>query len=159
MKPLIVALFTLLSLSSLTLSGCSEPTTGPVEVRWDRDSCERCRMALSDRKHSAQIRFINEKKKSVVHKFDDIGCAVIWLEDKLWSDASSTEIWVNDHTNGDWINAKTAYYIKGHVTPMEFGLGAQQLQSQDAMSFTDAKKQIFTKEASTNMHGDHNHHH
>ena len=89
--------------------------------------------------------------------------------DKGWVEANGGNISVRlddeekasltENTNGDWINAKTAYYIKGHVTPMEFGLGAQQLQSQDAMSFADAKKQIFTKEASTNMHGDHNHHH
>lgn len=152
MKHLIITLFTL-----LILSACSESTTGPVEVRWDRDSCERCRMVLSDREHSAQIRFLNEKQKSTVHKFDDIGCAIIWLEDKPWRDASSTEIWVNDHTNGNWIDAKTAYYVKGHVTPMEFGLGAQELHAQDAISFADAKKHIFDKEARTNMHGGHSH--
>ena len=30
------------------LAACSgEPKTGPVEVKWDRDTCVRCSMALS----------------------------------------------------------------------------------------------------------------
>ncbi|MDH5573235.1 MAG: nitrous oxide reductase accessory protein NosL, partial [Gammaproteobacteria bacterium] len=111
MKHRLIKLFALALLSTQLLSGCSEPTTGAVEVHWDRDNCERCRMVLSDHQHAAQIRFVNEKQKSVVYKFDDVGCAVIWLEDKPWRDTNSTEIWVTDYTDGKWIDAKTAYYV------------------------------------------------
>ena len=150
--------FLLISLLALMLlSGCSEPQTGPAETRWDRDACERCRMVLSDRFHSAQIRFIDEKKKSRVRKFDDIGCAIIWLEDKPWRDAEGTEIWVNDHRNGNWIDAQTAFYITGHNTPMEYGLGAQTESSGESMNFSAAKKYVFEKENRTNAHGSHQH--
>ncbi|MES9860639.1 MAG: hypothetical protein ABW138_07295, partial [Candidatus Thiodiazotropha sp. 4PDIVS1] len=65
----------------MLLVGCSADNgTGPLDVKWDRDTCERCRMVLSDRKHAAQIRYFPpDKKRSVVNFFDDIGCAVLWL--------------------------------------------------------------------------------
>jgi ABC-2 type transport system permease protein len=68
---------------SAALSGCSsEPLTGPVDIKWDRDVCVRCSMVISDRHFAAQIR--NPMKK--VLKFDDFGCAVFWKEHmkQLW---------------------------------------------------------------------------
>ncbi len=47
----------------LLLAACSgDPGTGPKDVRWDRDACERCRMVLSDRNFSAQIRYFPRGK-------------------------------------------------------------------------------------------------
>ena len=110
----------------LLLIGCSgDPGQGPVEVKWDRDACERCRMVLSDRAYAAQVRFFPEGGRSKVFKFDDIGCAVLWLEDKPWNRDPKTEIWVRDRLSDQWIDARTAVYIKGRVTPMAYGLGAQ----------------------------------
>ena len=139
------------------LNACSESQSGAIEPHWDRDTCERCRMVLSDRFHSAQIRFIDEKNKSRVRMFDDIGCAIIWLEDKPWRDKPDTEIWVNDHRNGNWIDARKAFYVSGHTTSMEYGLGAQAEPSGDTMNFSAAKKFIFAKEKRSNRHGNHQH--
>ncbi|VAX11456.1 hypothetical protein MNBD_GAMMA25-348 [hydrothermal vent metagenome] len=141
----------------ILLSACSEPRTGAIEPHWDRDTCERCRMVLSDRFHSAQVRFIDEKNKSRIRMFDDVGCAIIWLKDKDWRDAKSTEIWVNDHRHGNWINARTAFYVSGHNTSMEYGLGAQSESSSDSMDFLAAQKAIFDKENNNNSHGNHHH--
>jgi len=143
-------------LALLLLGGCSEPQTGAIEPHWDRDACERCRMVLSDRFHSAQIRFTDEKNKSRVRMFDDVGCAIIWLDDKDWRDNASTEIWVTDHRNGNWIDARTAFYVSGHTTSMEYGLGAQTESSADSMDFSAAKKFVFEKEKN-NTHGSHHH--
>ena len=102
-------LFTMLA---MILSACSgEPETGPVEVRWDQNNCERCRMMLSDRHFSAQIRYFPETKNSRVVKFDDIGCATLWLEKQQWKDDPKTEIWVTAHSNGEWIDARKATYV------------------------------------------------
>jgi nitrous oxide reductase accessory protein NosL len=135
------------------LIGCSEQTTGPVEVHWDRDTCERCRMVVSDPRHSAQVRYVNEKNKSRIRHFDDIGCAVIWLKDKPWRDTASTEIWVTDHRDGKWIDAKTAHYVKGHVTPMEYGLGAQKDPIATSLDYKGAKQHIYSIETRFNKHG------
>lgn len=137
-------------------AGCSgDPGTGPVEVRWDRDICERCRMVLSARQHSAQIRVKQAEGRSRIYKFDDIGCAVLWLEQQPWRDNTPTEIWVNDHRNGEWIDARKAYYVTGQLTPMEYGLGAQADPVEGALDFEEARRHIHEVEAKYNVHGTH----
>lgn len=138
----------------LLLIGCSgDPGQGPVEVNWDRDACERCRMVLSDRAYAAQVRFFPEDGRSKVFKFDDIGCAVLWLEDKPWNRDPKTEIWVSDRLSDQWIDARTAVYIKGRVTPMAYGLGAQSQADPAGMNFTQAKRHIAEVEQRFNVHG------
>ena len=141
----------------LMLTGCSgDPGTGAKEVKWDRDACERCRMVLSDRSYAAQIRYLPpNKQRSVVALFDDIGCATLWLADKPWKDDPQTEIWVADYRTGDWIDARQATYVKGRVTPMEFGLGAQAEPVPDGLSFEQAKQHIIAVEERFNVHGVH----
>ena len=138
------------------LAGCSDPGTGPIDMHWDRDTCERCRMILSDQKHAAQVRYTDEKQKSRVRLFDDIGCALIWLEDKPWRELTTTEIWTTDHRDGKWIDAKSAHYIKGQVTPMEYGIGAQTVAPiESSLTYDEAKAQIFKVEETYNLHGAH----
>ncbi|MEA3273852.1 MAG: hypothetical protein U9Q81_00825 [Pseudomonadota bacterium] len=147
----IVALFL-----SWGLTGCEwDPGTGPVDVKWDRKTCERCRMVLSDRKHSAEVRVKPTDGKSKVLFFDDIGCAVIWLEDKPFREDASTEIWVTDWRNGEWIDARAATYLPGQVTPMEYGLGAQPEPAQGGLDYAQAKAHIFDVERRFNVHGAH----
>jgi len=144
----------LMAILVLLLAACSgEPETGPKPVKWDRDACERCRMVLSDRYHSAQVRWVPEGKRSKVMKFDDIGCAALWLQDKPWKDAATTELWVTDHRTGDWIDARLATYVKGHVTPMEYGLGAQSDPVPNGMDLTQALQHIQEIEKRFNAHG------
>ncbi|MET0081985.1 MAG: nitrous oxide reductase accessory protein NosL [Sedimenticola sp.] len=133
----------------------SDPGTGAVEAKWDRDSCERCRMVLSDRNHSAQVRQPMPNGKSKVLMFDDIGCASLWLEDKPWRDDPRTEIWVTDHRTGEWIDARSATYIVGNVTPMAYGLGAQKESAPNGLDYAQAKKHIFETEERFNTHAAH----
>ncbi|MBK8640169.1 MAG: hypothetical protein IPN92_18500 [Chromatiaceae bacterium] len=141
----------LLLLAGLTgLSGCGDSGTGPAAVKWDRIVCERCRMVLSARDYSAQIRGFKEDGKSSLHVFDDIGCAVIWLDQRPWREDPRTEIWVNDWRNGAWIDARTAYYLKGKETPMQYGLGAQTEPMPGALNFAEAKIHILEVEARFN---------
>ena len=138
----------------LLLSGCSGgPETGPAEVRWDRDSCERCRMVLSDPHFAAQIRYFPEGKRSKVMKFDDIGCAVIWLQGTEWEQHEKTEIWVADYQSKDWIDARTATYIPRKTSPMEYGLGATAKASENGLTFEQAKAHIADVEQRFNVHG------
>jgi hypothetical protein len=124
------------------LSACSDNGTGPVEVKWDRDACERCRMVLSDRHHAAQIRGGAAGKKARVYKFDDIGGAIVWLKDKSWKDHAGTELWVNDHRDGRWIDGHKASYVSGQRTPMDFGIGAQDDPAEGGMTFQQARRYV-----------------
>ena len=65
-RPLLSALLALLLLLGGLpgLAGCGDSGTGPVAVKWDRIACERCRMVLSARNYSAQIRAFEAEGKS-----------------------------------------------------------------------------------------------
>jgi copper chaperone NosL len=138
----------------LILSGCSSgPDSGPEEVKWDRDNCQRCRMVLSDPHYAAEIRYFPEGKHSKVAKFDDIGCAVLWLEEQPWSKQIKSEIWVADYLNKNWIDARTAFYVRTKSSPMEYALGAQSKASTDSVSFDAAIAIIKDIEQKYNTHG------
>jgi hypothetical protein len=138
----------------LMLVACGDPAAGPVDVKWDRDACERCRMVLSDRSHAAEIRYhVPDRERTRLAKFDDIGCAVLWLQEQPWRDDSRTEIWVIDHLTGQWIDARNATYVKGRITPMEYGLGAQTAPAAEGLTFAQAKQHIAEVERRFNVHG------
>lgn len=146
------------SLLLLLLFACSsDQQTGPVEIRWDRETCNRCNMAVGDRNFAAQIRGGVANEKNRVYKFDDIGCAVIWLEKQAWKDDSRTEIWVKDHRNGEWIDARKASYVKDKLTPMNYGLGAQLESADAAIDFQQAIAHILASETQRHQHGGHSH--
>ncbi len=147
-----------LLLLTLLLPGCSnEPETGPGKVRWDRETCTRCAMAISDRHYAAQVRGGPAGQKTRVYKFDDLGCAVLWLDQQSWKDDPRTEIWVTDHRNGRWIDARTARYVVGKATPMDYGLGAQDDPTEGALDFAAAREHIYAVEAKFHSHGDEPH--
>ena len=138
----------------LVITGCSgEPSSGPVEVKWDRNQCERCRMVVSDRKYAAQARQPLSEGRSKVFHFDDIGCAVIWLEEQEWRNDSRAELWVTDFHTGKWIDARSASYIPGQITPMGYGLGAQAGAAADGLNFNRAVAHILDTERRLNRHG------
>jgi len=151
-------IFSLLLLTIL-VAGCSKQAdTGPVEVRWDKETCERCAMAVSDRNYSAQVRGGPAEKSTRVYKFDDIGCAVIWLDKQAWKADTRTEIWVNDYRNGKWLDARKASYVTGKVTPMGYGLGAQAELVEGALNFAAAREHVYEVETGEHKHkGGHMH--
>jgi nitrous oxide reductase accessory protein NosL len=149
--------FTMFSL--MLLSACTgEKETGPAEVKWDQNNCERCRMMLSDRNFAAQIRYFPENKRSRVVKFDDIGCAVLWLKKQQWKDDPETQIWVTEHRSGEWIDARKATYIRKNNSPMGYNLGAQTEAATDGLNFDQAIQHVEEVENKFNTHGmDHQH--
>lgn len=141
-------------LLAILLVGCTGgDVTGPGEVRWDRESCARCAMAVGERHFAAQVRGGAVGQKTRLYKFDDIGCAVVWLDQQDWKDDARTEIWVADHVTGEWLDARLASYVTGKVTPMDYGLGAQRGAAPGAMDFSRARKHIHAADARKHLHG------
>jgi nitrous oxide reductase accessory protein NosL len=138
----------------LMLTACSqEDVTGPGEVRWDQESCTRCAMSVGDRNFSAQVRGGDAAGRTKLYKFDDIGCAVIWLDQQQWKSDPRTEIWVTDHRNGQWIDARKASYVTGKITPMGYGLGAQPEAADGLLNFAGAQEHIMMVENTEHIHG------
>jgi hypothetical protein len=107
----------------LWLTGCSsEPATGPGEVVWDRDTCERCSMAIGDRRFAAQVRDAHDDR---LRRFDDVGCALLWLAEREEPPGESRpEIWVRDWDGTNWIDGHTTRFGTGFQTPMGYGFAA-----------------------------------
>lgn len=123
----------------LVLCGC-ERRSGPIEIAWDRDTCARCGMVISDKHFAAQVRGGSEGQTQV---FDDIGCALQWLEEQSWK--ARAEVWVADYRSGQWLDARQAYYVAGRLTPMNYGLGATSKPVARSVNFEAAQLQLLKK--------------
>jgi nitrous oxide reductase accessory protein NosL len=140
----LLARILLLSAAALFLIACSRgPETGPVEVKWDRDTCTRCSMAISDRNYAVEVR---GGPKNQVFKFDDIGCAVHWLKDQPWGKDAAAEIWVTDFHSGKWLDARAAHFVAGKTTPMAYGYGASAEVLPGSIGFEEVRKQLLAKD-------------
>lgn len=143
---------------ALLLNACEKKDNKGVEtIHWDRDVCTRCAMLVSDRHYATQTRNIKTNKNN---KFDDIGCAVSWLEknDKNWQE--NTNIWVKDAINMKWIDAKTALWSTKNISPMGYGLLAYTKQTSENdknyINFNQAIK-IINKKNKENKNAKHQH--
>ena len=106
----------------ILLAACTPGAkTGAVDIKFDRDQCTGCGMVISEPHFAAEVR---GGPKGAVTKFDDVGCAVKWLNQQPWADDPATEVWVARQSDGQWIDAKTAKYAGGKSSPMGFGFSA-----------------------------------
>ena len=111
-----------ISLLLFGFSGCEKKPIGEVtKMHWDRDMCERCKMAISERKFAVQL--INPQTGKN-YKFDDIGCAILWIKEEKIPWGNQAIIWITDAKTGEWIDARKAHYINNAITPMAYGFAA-----------------------------------
>jgi hypothetical protein len=128
----------------LMLASCGQKEeTGPGDLHWDREVCERCRMAVSDPHYSAQVRGAPAGERTRLYFFDDLGCAVLWLDTQEWKDDPRTEMWVNDCETGTWLDAHKAHYLTDKITPMDFGLGARLAAARSGLDYGQAVAHIY----------------
>lgn len=125
------------------LAACSgEPSSGPVQVKWDRDADPRCGMIISDKRFAAQIRDPQGK----AWKFDDIGCAIFWLSQRAFDeDTPKVEFWVADYRMGGWIDARKAHYLPEKKSPMGYQFGAVARPEGDAVAYQEMKQRILAR--------------
>ncbi len=109
-------------IGSLSHAASTETALKPVPINFGHDRCKRCFMLIRSPRYSAEVGNMQSGK---IYKFDDIGCAVMWLyKDCHFAWYKSAKIWVSDAKTGKWLNAKTACWVDGEITPMHFGFGA-----------------------------------
>ncbi|MBW2372251.1 MAG: protein NosL [Deltaproteobacteria bacterium] len=123
----------------LLLAACGvEPDSGPGKVSWDRDTCERCQMAISDRSFATQLRTTDGH----LHRFDDVGCALIWERDQ---DADVTEVWVRELEGDAWLDGHDARFVKVRNSPMGYGYGARST-APEGLDLMKLREQILVME-------------
>jgi len=133
------------------LSACGKAGPWPegmAEIKWDRDTCVRCSMVISDRRFAAEMR---GGERNIVFKFDDIGCAVIWMNTKAkdypWLAEAGTRFWVADVAGGGerWLEARKAHYAGGRISPMGYNYGALAYAEAGALDFGEMSSHILAK--------------
>lgn len=134
---------------ALLFSACEKKTpTEYAEIHWDRDTCERCKMILSDRKHTVQVKNQEDNK---IYKFDDIGCAILWFKENKISWKDKAKIWITDVETSKWIDARSAFYDTVHKTPMAYGFSANEKKesitekNSEIIDFKEVEKRVLEK--------------
>ena len=102
--------------SALLVTACTR-TDAAAEPVWGKEPCAHCRMLVSDKRYAAQV--VDDTGE---HRFfDDLGCMVLWMD----TPKASQRAWVREATSGAWLDARTAHYVHGARTPMDFGFEAR----------------------------------
>ncbi len=96
------------------LVACAK-TDAPADPVWGKEPCAHCRMLVGDKRFAAQAVVRGDRKY-----FDDIGCMVLFTEKQ-----PAERTWVRDAASSAWVDAKTARYVDGQKSPMDFGFEAQ----------------------------------
>jgi len=114
------------------LAACGAEETGPVTVTLGEDSCDLCRMIISEQPYAAEARFGPGR----VEKYDDIGC----LGERLNKPGAPLGMWVADRNTGAWVDVRGAHFVhvKELKTPMASGLVAFAAKP-DAVAFAKEK--------------------
>lgn len=104
-------------LLALMLAGCDTVERGPIPIAYGQDTCDACRMIISEAPHAAQMRLAEK-----VEMFDDIGCLI----ERMSKAAAPIELWVTDQKTGQWIDARSAHFSQSETfkTPMASGIAA-----------------------------------
>ena len=128
--------------------GRGEWPEGMAEIKWDRDTCVRCSMVISDRRFAAEMR---GGERNIVFKFDDIGCAVFWMRDKAkdfpWMAEPATRLWVADAAGkGEkWLAAGAAHYGSGAMSPMGYNFSARAYADAGSLDFAAMAAHVLAK--------------
>ena len=134
------------------LGACGKPGNWPegmAEIKWDRDTCVRCNMVISDPRFAAELR---GGDKNTVFKFDDVGCLVFWLRDKAaqhpWMAEPATRMWVADSTDmsgATWLDPRQAHYLGGRLSPMGYNFAAVRDAVPQSLTFDAMREQVLAK--------------
>jgi nitrous oxide reductase accessory protein NosL len=131
-----------LSPIAAALSGCGRSNglpEGMVDTVWDRDTCVRCSMVISDRRFGAQVKGGPRQQN---FKFDDIGCVFFWLRDQPWGGDPATRIWVVDSGDKHWVDARKAHYVGGKTSPMGYNYAAVSAPQAGSLDYDAVRQQI-----------------
>lgn len=109
-------------MAAALLPACSEVTPEPRRIKWGRDVCEHCHMVFADKRFAAQIWDAGLTRARI---YDDFGCAVLAAAEMGVLERDDVRFWVSDDADPSrFIDARTAHFRDGVVTPMGYGHSA-----------------------------------
>lgn len=128
---------------SLTLSAAlaalvaCERTDRAVDPVWGKEPCGHCAMLVGDRRFAAEVVADGERRF-----FDDVGCFVLWSEEHR---GAAERAWVRDGASNRWLDARTAKYVRGAHTPMDFGFEGRAPEAADGVGFDAMRAAVLAR--------------
>jgi len=113
----------------------------PLEFKDHTVQCPQCHMYLMGTKHSVQI-ITNDLK---THFFDDMGCAIVWLNEQKIESQTIT-LWIFSIDTNRYIDAFKAFYSINDTTPMHYGFGAYEQKKEGLIDFTEMRLRMLRGE-------------
>lgn len=101
----------------LTIAGCATQEQGPPRIRYGEETCDRCRMIISEKRFAAAYR----TESGALRKFDDLGCAALYRKEQ---EETITQFWGYDYEEADWLEVRQAFLVHSSelLTPMGYGI-------------------------------------
>ena len=117
--------------------GCDTQKTTLPQIRYGAETCNRCRMIISEKRFAAAYRTIEND----LRKFDDLGCAVLHRTEQ---NEQVKQFWVYDYKERDWLDTGQAFFVQSAdlLTPMGYGIAAVKTQPEAELLAKNANGQI-----------------
>jgi copper chaperone NosL len=122
--------------------GCGTPLDVPEPIAFDREPCDSCGMLISDPRFAAQL----VTKEGERYDFDDPSCAFRYVADHA---PHLAHVWFRDSTTPDevWLEHRQVAFAAAEDTPMDGGLAAVPIGTEQAMSFSEASVTVLARGA------------
>ena len=120
------------------------PTQKPLALNLHHLQDPQCTMVVEKNEFAAQL----AAKSGKTWIFDDVGCLVLWLDDKVFTD--TPKIWVYTMDSQTWIDAKKAHYSATERTPMLHGFGAYEASKEGLIDYKEMRQRVLRGEDMTN---------
>lgn len=122
------------------LTEAARSPEGPRPIAYDRQTCDRCGMLISDPSFAAQLRSEDGRRLY----FDDPGGLLLW---EARQDVAVEQAWFHHVREDRWIPRDEVAFVQASETPMGYGLGAVERGTEGAMSYAEALEQARAREA------------
>lgn len=101
----------------LFIVGCGSQDQGSPRIRYGEETCDRCRMIISEKRFAAAYR----TESGALRKFDDLGCGVLHQKEQ---GETITQFWGYDYEETDWLDVRQAFLVHSSelLTPMGYGI-------------------------------------
>jgi len=116
----------------------------PLSLKLHHLQDPQCAMVVEKNDFATQV----ASKAGKTWIFDDVGCMVLWLHDKVFID--TPRLWAYTMDSHKWIDAKTAYYSTNEHTPMLHGFGAHEIPKKAFIDFEEMRLRVLRGEDMTN---------
>ena len=114
---LISGFISIVFMIGLLIAGCGSQNNGIPRIRYGEETCDRCRMIISEKRFAAAYR----TESGALRKFDDLGCAALHQKEQ---GEMAAQFWGVDYEETDWLDVKQAFLVHSSelLTPMGYGI-------------------------------------